>query len=321
MDSGRSGVLAWENLWIRRMGVAALVGSLLALLGFFLLQSSIGGDANFEGLREAHDSSTQVSLSGLATGIGYVLLAAPLFFLFKAVQQRSPRVRNQLIGLAILGPLLLGVSGALLAAGTQQAANTYLDGNGPLTSQEVKETATECNEERKENGAKQFAEDFESSAGAKATQACLAKKGEEAKASNAIKDSGLITLGQFTGLAGGLTLVIALFYTGLWAMRTGLLSRFWGSLAMAVGVAALIGLTPLALLWFFYLGLLLVGILPGGRPPAWAAGEAIPWPTPGQKIAADLDPGEDEALGPEQPEADGHPDAPREPPRKRKQRD
>jgi hypothetical protein len=103
-------------------------------------------------------------------------------------------------------------------------------------------------------------------------------------------------------------------------MRTGLLSRFWGSLAMAVGVAALIGLTPLALLWFFYLGLLLVGILPGGRPPAWAAGEAIPWPTPGQKIAADLDPGEDEALEPAQPEADGSPEAPRELPRKRKKR-
>ena len=321
MDTGRRGVLAWEDLWIRRVGIAALVGSLLALLGFVLLQSSIGGSANFEGLREAHESSTQISLSGLATGIGYVLLSAPLFFLFKAVQQRSPRVRNQLIGLAILGPLLLGVSGALLAAGTQQAANTYLDGNAPLTAQEVKETAKECNEERKENGAKQFAEDFESANGAKPAAACLTKKGEEAKASNAIKDSGLITLGQFTGLAGGLTLVIALFYTGLWSMRTGLLTRFWGSLGMAVGVAALIGLTPLALLWFFYLGLLLVGILPGGRPPAWAAGEAIPWPTPGEKIAADLDPGEGEAVGPDRPETDGSPEGPREPPRKRKKRD
>jgi hypothetical protein len=321
MDSGRSGVLAWEDLWIRRMGVAALVGSLLALLGFVLLQSSIGGEANFEGLREAHESSTQISLSGVATGIGYVLLAAPLFFLFKAVQRRSPRVRNQLVGLAILGPLLLGVSGALLAAGTQQAANAYLDGNAPLTSKEVKETARECSAERKEHGAKQFAEDFESAAGAKATTACRAKKGEEAKASNAIKGSGLITLGRFAGLAGGLTLVIALFYTGLWSMRTGLLSRFWGSLGMAVGVAALIGLTPLALLWFFYLGLLLVGILPGGRPPAWAAGEAIPWPTPGQRIAADLDPGEDEAPGPDPAGAGGLPEAPRELPRKRKQRD
>ena len=89
MDTGRSGVVAWEALWIRRVGIAALVGSLLALLGFVLLQSAIGGDANFEGLREAHDSSTQISVSGLATGIGYILLAAPLFFLFKAAQRAA----------------------------------------------------------------------------------------------------------------------------------------------------------------------------------------------------------------------------------------
>jgi hypothetical protein len=320
MDTGRRGVLAWEDLWIRRVGVAALAGSLLALLGFVLLQSSIGGDANFEGLREAHDSSTQISLSGLATGIGYILLAAPLFFLFKAVQQRSTRVRNQLIGLAILGPLLLGVSGALLAAGAQQAANTYLDGDAKSTLS-PKEAAKECGEERKDKGAKQFAEDFESANGAGPGAACAAKKHKEDEASNAIKDSGLVTIGQFAGLAGGLTLVVALFYTGLWSMRTGLLSRFWGSLGMAVGVAALIGLTPLALLWFFYLGLLLVGVLPGGRPPAWAAGEAIPWPTPGEKIAADLDPGEDDASSPEQPTIDGPPEGPSEPPRKRKRRE
>jgi hypothetical protein len=28
--------------------------------------------------------------------------------------------------------------------------------------------------------------------------------------------------------------------------------------------------------------------LPGGRPPAWDAGEAIPWPSPGEKAAAEL---------------------------------
>src|SRR6202000_2245839 len=104
-------------------------------------------------------------------------------------------------------------------------------------------------------------------------------------ASNAIKGSSLVKVSQFVGLAGGLSLVVALLYTCLWAMRTGLLSRFWGSRGMAVGIAALIGLTPLALLWFLYLGVLLVGRIPGGRPPAWAAGGAIPWPTPGETAA------------------------------------
>ena len=34
-------------------------------------------------------------------------------------------------------------------------------------------------------------------------------------------------------------------------------------------------------------------MLPGGRPPAWEAGEAIPWPTPGEKAAGELEPEDD----------------------------
>ena len=34
---------------------------------------------------------------------------------------------------------------------------------------------------------------------------------------------------------------------------------------------------------------LIGGWVPGGRPPAWAAGEAIPWPSPGQKAAETLE--------------------------------
>ena len=57
---------------------------------------------------------------------------------------------------------------------------------------------------------------------------------------------------------------------------------------MALGVAALLLLVQFSLIWFIYFGLLLIGKLPGGRPPAWAAGESIPWPTPGEKVAAEL---------------------------------
>jgi hypothetical protein len=73
-------------------------------------------------------------------------------------------------------------------------------------------------------------------------------------------------------------------------MRVGLLSRFWGSLGMALGVAALLLLVQFCLIFFIYFGLLLVGKLPGGRPPAWAAGEAVPWPSPGQRMAKELEP-------------------------------
>ena len=93
--------------------------------------------------------------------------------------------------------------------------------------------------------------------------------------------------------------------------------------ATSSGVAALIGLSPLVLIWFLYLGLLLMGTVPRGRPPAWAAGEAIPWPTPGEQAAARLS-GEEAGTEPAVPEPvdpvgnGGGDDAPR---RKRKQRD
>ena len=288
MEPDASQLIAREKQWETRAGIAALAGAVIALVGFVLLQRSLGGDTNFEGLQEAHEKSSTIWLSGVATAIGYALLIGPLLYLFRAAEARSPQVRGQLVGLVFLGPLLLGIAGLLLAAGTQQAANTYLDGKADSTLS-PKEAQTDCLQKRKEDSAKDFAGEFEGDNPGGPLAACQAQKREEDRASNAIEDSSVVTFGKFVGFAGGLSLVVALFYTGLWSLRTGLLSRFWGSLGMAVGIAALLGLTPFALLWFAYLGLLLLGRAPGGKPPAWEAGEAIPWPTPGEKAAAELE--------------------------------
>jgi hypothetical protein len=313
----RAQIVQREREWGLRCGLAAILGAILGFAGFILLQAALKGEANFEGLREAHEHSSTVWLSGIATGVGYLLLAPPLLFLFKAIQARSERVRGQLLGLVLLGPLLLGIAGIVLAGGTQEAANTYVEGNSSPTASAVKEAPQECREELKDKGKEQFAEDFPAKAGGTALQACEAKKVEESKASEAIKDSSLVGFAQWAGLAGGLALVISLFYCGLWAMRTGLLSRFWGSLGMAVGVAAVIGLSPFVLVWFLYLGLLLIGKVPGGKPPAWDAGEAIPWPSPGEKAAEELQPTDPDAIDVDSTTVPGSPPEER---RKRKQR-
>ena len=319
-------ILSRERHWSFRVGLAAVVGGLLALVGFVLLQSSLGGDANFESLEEAHKNASTVWLAGIATCVGYLLLTAPLYFLFRAAQARSPRVKNQMVGLVVLGPLLLGLSAPLISGGTQEAANSYLDGTAKstLTPAEAKK---ECEDEEDGKNAKEFADEFEPSSGQTAFAACEAKKTKEETASNAIKDSTLLRIGQFAGLAGGLSLVVGLLYVGLWAMRTGLLSRFWGSLGMAVGFASLIGFSPLTFIWFIYVGILLMGVLPTGKPPAWAAGEAIPWLTPGQKAAAEMEPSDPDAIDVDSSEIDPD-EAPQppngnggNPPRKRKRRD
>jgi hypothetical protein len=93
-------------------------------------------------------------------------------------------------------------------------------------------------------------------------------------------------------LAGRLGLGIGLVYTCLWAMRTGLLTRFMGTLGMAVGAATVIFGPAFATIFLLGLGFVFMGWVPGGKPPAWAAGEAIPWPSPGQQRAPGPDPDE-----------------------------
>lgn len=83
-------------------------------------------------------------------------------------------------------------------------------------------------------------------------------------------------------LAASIASGLATIIISLNAMRAGLLSRFMGVLGIILGalfVLPLIASPIIQLFWLIALGLLFVGIWPGqGRGPAWATGEAIPWP-------------------------------------------
>ena len=153
-------------------------------------------------------------------------------------------------------------------------------------------------------------------------------------ASDVITNQSLADVITGVAIAGGLAFAFGMAYTCFQAMRAGLLTRFWGSLGAALGVAS-IALSQYTPLWFIYLGLLIGGLTPRGRPPAWDAGKAMPWPTPGERAADSLR-GEDgtvEGHGTEIEDSDaeeigttsageigttGDPDA--EKPRKRKRR-
>jgi hypothetical protein len=96
------------------------------------------------------------------------------------------------------------------------------------------------------------------------------------------------TLSQFSAslaIPAGIGFVVATVYVPLWAMRTGLLTRATATLGMALGVSTLIlppGLLGLVI-WFGWVGFVFIDRVPKGKPPAWAAGEAIPWPKPGEQ--------------------------------------
>src|SRR5215510_7668995 len=150
----------------------------------------------------------------------------------------------------------------------------------------IRAATDECSSERGDD-ATQFKDDF--GTGTAALRVCAREKLADDAAVNAVSDAPTRGFATGLGLGGRLGLAFALAYSCLWAMRTGLLTRFWGSLGMALGVAALLLLVQFCLIFFIYFGLLLLAWLPGGRPPAWAAGEAIPWPSPGEKAAESLE--------------------------------
>jgi hypothetical protein len=89
---------------------------------------------------------------------------------------------------------------------------------------------------------------------------------------------------QYAGLIGSLMLAIGFVLVCMNAMRVGLLTRFLGYLGMVAAAASLflIGSAPALLVevfWLLAVAYLLAGRWPGGDPPAWATGQAEPWPT------------------------------------------
>lgn len=324
MRRSKEEILAWEKRWALPVGVASLLG-VVALIAAIAVGSSMSGEGNAEILRSTHEHSSEEMLSGILQAVAFILFAAPLFYLFRADQARASRVRNQLIGLVVVAPLFFATSTVLRASATNEGAKEFVAGNAKSTLSATKANE-DCSSQRKDEGAKEFGEEFEPGKGETALAACEKRKTEDDEASNAVSEASLTGAAGGFGIAGGLGLVVAFFYVCLWAMRTGLLGRFWASLGMALGVALLIGFIPLLMIWFVYMGLLAVGSLPGGKPPAWAEGEAVPWPTPGEKAASDLEPPQPTdapapGASPDLEIGDTQTDGSDTPRRKRKQRD
>jgi hypothetical protein len=298
LNRRKADVLAWESRWSLRTGLATLVAVVILIVSAVVI-AGVNGSGEAELLVSAYEHASAVTISSVLEAIGFLILVAPLYFLFRAALARSSgRMKSQLVGVILVAPLFFSISGVLNGIATNEAADTFHKGEAKSTLSAEKGTE-ECREEEHDKGAKAFGEKYD--AGASPLKTCEAEEQEESAAKNALSEASLRDPATGFGLAGRIGLAVALIYSCLWAMRVGLLSRFWGSLGMALGVAALLLLVQFCLIFFIYFALLLVGKLPGGRPPAWAAGEAVPWPSPGERIAKEIepkDPGPDPDGGP-----------------------
>jgi hypothetical protein len=96
----------------------------------------------------------------------------------------------------------------------------------------------------------------------------------------------------YLGLLAPLVLALGLIMVLLSATRVGLITRWQRGLGIATAIVILplfagifyLQLVPAA--WMVSVGFLFLGRLPGGDPPAWAAGVACPWPSPAELRAA-----------------------------------
>jgi hypothetical protein len=96
----------------------------------------------------------------------------------------------------------------------------------------------------------------------------------------------------YLGLLAPLVLMVGMTMVLLAATRAGLLTRWLRSLGIAAAVVLLPFFTGIFYLqiipaaWLVSIAFMFMGRLPGGDPPAWAVGEARPWPSAAAMRAA-----------------------------------
>jgi hypothetical protein len=260
--------LEFERRWAMIAAVAAVAGVALILVSFGSSASGVRATVGLaERLQEIDGDRGMLILASVAQALGWMLLAVPLVYLFKAASARAPQVRRGLIGVVIVAPLFLGI-GSLLSASSVLDAAGKVDG---ITPTQIESCVADKQQE---------AEDDPDSDVADLTPDEITEECQDDEARDLRTGAPLSSLETGFGLAGLIGFTIAVVYCALWGMRTGLLSRFWGSLGLALG-AVFVFFTLFTLVWFIYLGLLFAGWVPGGRPPAWASGQAMPWPSGG----------------------------------------
>jgi hypothetical protein len=294
-------LLERERRWLRPAGILAIVGALIYAAGQVIPQIGLtSADTDAERLVQFHDHSAKFLLGQIFQGLGFACFAAPLFVLINAAAGRTESVRRGLVPFAFIGPILIAVSSVVLGVGFNEAADSFAE-KAPAAEQQARQEA-ETGQVPSQGGKPEAANTETATTDTGTTGTETTETGTEAEepttpdeaaddaredlADDVIEDNGTLKAGAGLRLPAILSLVFGLIYIPLWAMRTGLLTRFWATLGMALGVS-LILLGPLGqiglVMWFAVLGLILAGVWPGGRPPAWAAGVAIPWPKPGEE--------------------------------------
>jgi hypothetical protein len=233
--------LRWERDNARWAAGAAFASGLLTIAASLYLNSKLGPSPSdsVESIKLLHAHKSDLLVAALLTAIGTVLLAPPLYYLFRATRFRREQLPAAIRYLILLAPVLAAVSTVIRQIQLAQVSDTV------------------------------------------ATKLPLPPKAADDLIKHEVGTGGVVAVG---GIATAAALGIAFMFIliSLNAMRAGLLSRFMGVLGIIVGVLLVIplqgNLPVVQVFWLAAIGMLILGLWPQGRGPAWDAGEAIPWP-------------------------------------------
>jgi hypothetical protein len=325
---GRDRIIERERRWAVPAAVAAIAPLVLYIVSIFIVQRAhlVGGSSEAAQLASLDEHSGTVLVSSIVRAIGFLVLTFPVLYLFRATQARSPRVATAMIGFVFLGPVLFAAQGVVQAIGASQASSNFVKLAPEQTrtyadfSKQVKQDPTSIQkvtiytdanslEVQQTDDSFYQVTTYPDKAGSglpgkldgvnidNDTDSDTGTGPPDAEAIHVTEDNQTITVSQSLLIPAVFGLIALLIYLSLQAMRVGLLTRASGSLGIALG-ASMILILPIAVLgllvWMGYVGLTFVGKVPGGKPPAWDAGKAIPWPRPGDPASAP--PGGGEAI-------------------------
>jgi hypothetical protein len=235
----------WAIPAIAAAGGLPLIATVVAVI---LLSGPGNGPA---GLLKLNDNVLPLTIAAVVQFVGAVSLGAALLFFFHAVKRRRPELRNVFLPMA-----LVGATGYALVGTLQQVFQPIppygivLQG---VLNHAVSNFAT--------------------------------TGGQTWQESQDLIGSATAAGSQFVELIASFALAASFVVLVINAIRAGLLPKVMGYIGVFAGMLFAIPITgrlPSLVIQGFWLtafALIVAGRWPGGRPPAWAAGEAIPWPT------------------------------------------
>jgi hypothetical protein len=108
---------------------------------------------------------------------------------------------------------------------------------------------------------------------------------------NALTKGTANVITDYLDLLAGLAFAAGMIGVMLNALRVGLIARWMGILGIFTAILIFVPLGGAQLevvpaFWMVMMGILYAGKWPNGDPPAWAAGEARPWPSQARQRAA-----------------------------------